>query len=212
MSDPKWLVWANQIRSIARAGLTYTEGPFDRERYEHLQIIAAEMLAAGSDSDLAPVRDLLQNEVGYLTPKVDVRGVVFNDTGKLLLVQEHQDHDLWTLPGGWADVYDSPSEAVTREVREEAGYETRATKLLAVWDRDRHGHPPHPDYIYKLFFRCEITGTVAVDIQAANLETGGVAFFGEDEIPPLSLGRTMPHQITRLFEHYRDPSLPTDFD
>ncbi len=212
MTDPRWLEWANRIRSIARAGLTYTEGPFDHERYEQLQTIAAEMLAAGGEGEFAPIHDLLKSEMGYLTPKVDVRGVVFDAEGRLLLVQEHQDNDLWTLPGGWADIYDSPSEAVQREIREEAGYETRAVKLLAVWDRDRHGHPPHPDYIYKLFFRCEITGEAAPEVRAGNLETGGVSFFGELEIPSLSLGRVMPHQITRLFEHYRHPDWPTDFD
>jgi ADP-ribose pyrophosphatase YjhB (NUDIX family) len=144
MTDPRWLEWANRIRSIARAGLTYTEGPFDRERYEQLQAIAAEMLAAGCESDFDPILDLLKSEMGYMTPKVDVRGVVFDAKGRLLLVQEHQGQRPVDPARGWADIYDSPSEAVLREIpREEAGYEARAVKLLAVWDRDRHGHPPH---------------------------------------------------------------------
>ena len=79
--------------------------------------------------------DLFACDAGYATPKVDVRGVVFQD-GKILLVQERSD-GMWTLPGGWADVGDSPADAVVREIREESGYETRATKLLALLDRNR---------------------------------------------------------------------------
>lgn len=77
---------------------------------------------------------------GYATPKVDVRAVAFRDS-KLLLVKERED-GWWTLAGGWADVGDSPSAAVVREVREESGYSVKVTKLLALLDRDLHGHPP----------------------------------------------------------------------
>jgi ADP-ribose pyrophosphatase YjhB (NUDIX family) len=135
-----------------------------------------------------------------------VRGVVFRDW-KILLVRERSD-GLWTLPGGWADVGDSPADAVVREVREESGFETRATKRLALLDRNRHGHPPHVNHIDKLFIRCEIIGgspTTSHEIQ-------GVGFFGEDEIPDLSRTRIMPSQIARMFEHDRQPDLPADFD
>ncbi len=77
---------------------------------------------------------------GYATPKVDVRGSVFRDD-QILLVKERAD-GLWTLPGGWADVNESPREAVVREIMEESGYHTRANKLLAVWDRAKHQHTP----------------------------------------------------------------------
>ncbi len=115
---------------------------------------------------------------------------------------------MWTLPGGWADVGDSPADAVVREIREESGYETRATKLLALLDRNRHNHPPHVNHIYKVFIRCEIIGgapTTSHEIQ-------GVGFFAEEEIPVLSLTRIMPAQIARMCEHYRHPNLPADFD
>ena len=86
---------------------------------------------------------------------------------------------------------------------------TRATKLLALLDRNRHNHPRLiVNHIYKVFIRCEIIGgspTTSHEIQ-------DVAFFAEDQIPKLSLTRTVPAQITRMFEHYRRPDLPADFD
>ncbi len=207
MTDPKWLEWARRIQAIARAGLTYTEGVFDRERYERLQTIAAEIMAGYTGADMQTVRGLLDKDLGYPTPKVDVRGAVFRD-GKILLVQEALDNNRWTLPGGWADIYDTPSEAVIREICEESGFHTRAVKLLAVYDKNKQGHPPGPNYTYKLFFRCEIVSGKP----RSSIETNGIAFFAADEIPELSPGRVLPHQIARMFEHYHHPDWPTDFD
>jgi len=123
-------------------------------------------------------------------------------------VQEVQDGGRWTLPGGWADIYESPSESVEREVFEESGYRARAVRLLAVYDRQKWPHPPHPNYTYKLFFLCEITGGQP----ATSLETSGVGWFGPDELPELSTARILPEQIARLFEHARHPDWPADFD
>ena len=207
MMEPQWLEWARRLQSLAQAGLAYTEGPFDRERYEALRDLAAEIVAAGSETELPVVRNLFKAEQGYLTPKVDVRGVVFQED-RLLLVRELLDGGRWTLPGGWADVTDPPREAVEREVWEESGYQVRAVKLLAVYDRRRHGHPPHLFTIYKFFFLCEITGGAP----ASSLETAGATFFAEDALPELSLGRVTPSELVRLFEHHRHPEWPTDFD
>jgi ADP-ribose pyrophosphatase YjhB (NUDIX family) len=201
-----WLRWVRGIQAIAQAGLTYTEGPFDRERYHSLQRIAAEMLAEHTGMDPVRALGLFARETGYPTPKVDVRGVVFR-ADELLLVRERAD-GLWTLPGGWADIGESPREAVEREIREETGYHARPVKLLAVWDRDRHAHPPLPWYVYKLIIGCELIGGEAAD----SLETEGAGFFAEDEIPPLSLGRVNAEQISRLFEHHRNPHWPTELD
>ena len=204
--DSKWLEWAKKLQAIAQNGLTYTENPFDVERYKSLSAIAAEIMATYSNVEPSYVLNLFAREVGYATPKVDVRGAVFRDN-TLLFVRERED-GCWTLPGGWADVGDSPSEVAVREVYEESGYHTRAVKLLAVYDRDRQGHPPLMHYVYKLFFQCEIvSGSPSVSI-----ETDEVAFFAEDEIPKLSLTRTMPAQVARLFDHYRHPDWSTDFD
>ncbi len=138
--EPEWLDWARRLNALAQTGLTFAENPYDIERYTAIRTIAAEMIGRGSGEDTSRVLDLFACDAGYATPKVDVRGVVFQD-GKILLVQERSD-GLWTLPGCWADVGDYPANAVVREIREESGYETRATKLLALLDRNRHDHPP----------------------------------------------------------------------
>ncbi len=206
-STPRWLDWCQRLQAIAQTGLTFARDPYDRERYEALREIAVEMLAAGSDAEPAVIRDLLAAETGYATPKVDVRAVVFRDD-KLLLVRERSDGG-WTLPGGWADVAASPAENVVREVREESGYEVRADRLLAVYDRSLHPHePPFPFHIYKLFMLCTLVGGAA----ASTLETDDVGFFGEHELPELSLTRITRGQVLRMFEHHRQPGLPADFD
>ena len=204
--EPQWLEWARRLQALAQTGLTYSKDHFDIERYESICALAAEMIAVHAQTDVQTVHTLLASETGHATPKIDVRGVVLRDDA-ILLVKERQD-GLWTLPGGWADVNESPSEAVVREVLEESGYQTRAVKLLALYDRRKHAHPPHLYHIYKLFFRCELLGGTP----APSLETEAVGFFQEDELPALSIMRVTPAQIARLFEHYRHPNWPTDFD
>jgi ADP-ribose pyrophosphatase YjhB (NUDIX family) len=205
--DPKWLMWAKRLQAIAQTGLTYAKDHFDIERYESIRLVAAEMMAAGSrDQGVESFVKVLSADVGYATPKVDVRAVVFRDE-RLLLVREKED-GCWTLPGGWADIGDSPSIAVVREVKEESGYEVKVRKLLALLDRDLHGHPPIPYQVYKLFFLCDIVGGTA----HAERETDAVDFFSSENIPPLSLTRVMPAEIARLFEHFRHPEWPTEFD
>lgn len=203
------LDWVKRLQAIAQTGLTYAKDPYDMERYRSVRQIAAEILAAGSSGVLPnQIVDLFARDVGYATPKVDVRAAVFSDKG-LLLVRERSD-GAWTLPGGWADVGDTPALATVREVKEESGYDVVATKLAAVYDRDheRHGHPPIPYHVYKLFFLCEIIGGTA----KASIETDAVSFFSEDRIPPLSRERVTPGQIAHLFDHHRHPEWPTSFD
>ncbi len=204
--DPQWLRWAKTLQAMAQTGLTYAQDPYDIERYESIREMAFEMMAAHSHTDISVVRQLFQEEQGYATPKVDVRAATFKDN-TILLVKERSDGG-WTLPGGWADVGDSPSKAVAREVLEESGYHVRVTRLLAVYDRNKHGHPPHPHHVYKLFFQCEIEGGAP----ATSIETDDVAFFSVDALPPLSLTRVTPPQIDRLFTLYHQPAAPTDFD
>lgn len=206
-SEPSWLTWAKALQAIAQTGLTYGSGPFDIERYKAVRRIAAEMMAAGSDSLVETIHELFEQQDGYATPKVDVRGAAIRD-GKILLVKEASD-GLWTLPGGWADVNEAPSHCVVREVWEESGFEVRATKLAAVYDRGRHPHrPPFPFHVYKMFFLCEITSGVP----KTSIETLDVGFFAPDALPELSNGRVLPFQIQRMFDHHQTPNLPTDFD
>jgi ADP-ribose pyrophosphatase YjhB (NUDIX family) len=205
--DPVWLQWAKELAAIAQNGLTFSENAYDIERYQAIRRIAAEMMSAQSNLDTDTLMTLLEREEGYATPKVDVRGVVFREN-KILLVEEKIDGG-WTLPGGWADPCQSPSECVVREIREESGYETEARKLLAVYDRSKHPHKPHiPFHIYKMFFLCEITG----GSPKVSHETTAVDFFPEDQIPELSISRILPDQIARMFDYYRNPDLPVYFD
>jgi ADP-ribose pyrophosphatase YjhB (NUDIX family) len=203
--DPQWLTWAKRLQALAQDGLTYTKDHYDVERYEQLRTITAEILATYAEADLAHVRGLLAHEQGPATPKVDVRGAAFHD-GKLLLVKEPSD-GAWSLPGGWADVGESPAQAIVREIREESGYETRVVKLAALYDRDKHPHPPYLYPVYKVFFICEL----ARPSPSIEAETDA-EFFAAGALPQLSLTRVLPGQIARLFEHYHDPILPTDFD
>ena len=206
MSDP-WFGWARRMQAIAQNGLTFAKDPFDRERYEQLRQLAAEVMATGSTLPVERAVELFTAETGYATPKVDVRGVVFRDD-TILLVKEKSD-GRWSLPGGWADVSSSPAENVTREIFEETGFQTRAVSILAFYDREKHPHdPPYVQHVYKVFVRCEIVGGEATPSH----ETDAVGFFGEHSLPALSLARVTPSQITRCFEHLRQPGLPTDFD
>jgi len=135
-----------------------------------------------------------------------VRGAVFKDEG-ILLVRERSDGK-WSLPGGWVDINDTPSGAVAREIYEESGFRARPVKLAALFDRQRHPHPPSMYHIYKLLFLCELTGGEA---KTSN-ETDAVQFFPVDSLPELSPGRVTRGQIERMFEHQRQRDLPTDFD
>lgn len=207
MNSALWLEWARRLQAIAQTGLTYAKDPFDVERYGAIREIAAEIMAGGAGvTDAARILDLFRGDVGYATPKVDVRTAVF-DGGRVLLVRERED-GLWTLPGGWADIGSAPGANAVREVREESGYECALVKLAAVYDRNLHGHPAIPFSTYKLFFVARLVGGAA----AHSVETDGVDFFAEDEIPPLSLTRVTPAQIRHMFEHYRHPEWPTSFD
>lgn len=207
--EPDWLAWAREVQAVAQTGLTFARDPYDRERYEALQSLAARVMAAHGGADLSYVAGLFAAQEGYATPKLDVRGAVFDAGGRILMVREVQDANRWTLPGGWADVNLTPAENVIKEVAEESGFAVRVSKLAAVWDRTRQGHEAAPFSAAKLFFLCEIIGGAP----AASLETSEVAFFAEHELPAdLSTGRVLPGQLRRMFEHHRTPNLPTDFE
>jgi ADP-ribose pyrophosphatase YjhB (NUDIX family) len=200
------LEWARKAQAIAQNGLAFSTDPFDRERYTQLTELVSALLTAQLQLPPEAVRALWEGEHGYATPKVDVRGGVFSG-GSVLLVRERSD-GRWTLPGGWVDVNDAPSEAVAREILEESGYRARAVKLAALVDKNRHPHPPGIHHIYKLFFVCELLGGSA----ATSEETDAVDFFPVHALPELSTGRVLPAQIERLYRHHLEPALPADFD
>jgi len=201
------LDWARRVLAVAQTGLEYNQNPFDRQRYEQLRKIAGEMAAARAGVPPFVVDELFLLEAGHATPKVDVRGAVF-DGDALLFVRERSD-GLWTLPGGWADVGESAAESVVREVFEESGYPVRAVRLLAVLDRNKHPHPPILHHAYKLFFQCKLAGERKHE---SNIETDEAAFFGRRETPNLSTNRVTRAQIERIWDQHDVPTIPTDFD
>ena len=201
-----WLRTAQRIQSLAQAGLTYCQNDYDRERYEELMQISAQIVADYSDAPFEKIMDLYGREEGYLTPKVDVRGVIFRND-KLLMVQEKVDQ-CWTVPGGWADVGYSPSEIAVKEVQEESGIQVVPERLLAVLDKKCHDHPPTPFYTYKIFILCQHTaGTIA-----PGSETLDVGYFGLDELPPLSEERLTQAQVQLLFDFHYNPDKTVVFD
>ncbi|HWD59874.1 MAG TPA: NUDIX hydrolase [Stellaceae bacterium] len=204
--EPGWLAFARELHAIGQTGLHFAKDTFDRERYGRLRELASEMMAAGSGIAGSEVAELFGVEIGYATPRIGVRGAVFRDD-RILMVRETTD-GRWSLPGGWAEVNQTARESVEREIREESGYTARAIKLAAVWDRTRQGHPPAPVSVCRLFFICELTGGTP----RPSIETTEIDFFAEDALPELSPGRVLPHQIRRMFAHYRQPDLPTEFD
>jgi ADP-ribose pyrophosphatase YjhB (NUDIX family) len=200
------LTWAREVQAVAKDGVQRTPDPFDGERFEQIKQLADSILAGNLNPPLGTVRNRWDRDLGHETPKVDVRGAVF-DADRILLVRERSD-GRWSLPGGWVDVNDGPAEATEREIFEESGYEAKAIKLAMLVDRNQHPHPPSVDHIYKLFFLCELTGGAP---KISN-ETDGVDFFALTALPELSVGRTLASQIARLYEHQLNRSLPTDFD
>lgn len=180
---------AQRLQALAQTGLTYTRDVYDRERYEDLMGIAERLLTARFDLPVETLQNLHKVDTGYATPKTDVRAIILHE-GKLLMVQEADDEG-WSLPGGWADIGDSPTEAVEREVREETGLEVKVSRLLGVWDRNQHGHPPYPWHVYKLIFLCKTLGGEL----AVSHESLDVAYVDPHNLPPLSLTRIVPEEI-----------------
>jgi ADP-ribose pyrophosphatase YjhB (NUDIX family) len=198
--------WARALEAIARSGLTYSESAFDRERFEAVRSIAAEIAAAASGEDAVELRARFADEYGYATPKVDVRGVVLDDRG-LLLVRELGE-TRWTLPGGWADVGETPRQAVEKEVRQEAGLDVSAVRVLAVYDRDFRGRTQWPAHVYKLYVRCEVVGG---EPRGDGLETEEAWFFAADELPELS-PKTPTGHLHAVLELAIDPERGAELD
>jgi len=200
---------AIKLAALSQDGTTYAASDYDLDRYRQIGGLAADLLAVLSRRPAEELALELGRDSGYATPKIDVRGAIFDESERVLLMRERIDGN-WSLPGGWADPGDAPSAAVVREIREESGYPASVVKLIACWDRDLQGNaPPLPVHVYKLFFLCEATGVADAP---AVLETLDVGWFNLEALPPLSLGRVNQRQLHRALAHHRDESLPTEFD
>lgn len=202
---PKWLDWAREIFSLSQSGITYSGNPYDIDRYKRLQEITAEMIASQSEISKESALDSFSMQAGYITPKVDVRGAVVQG-GKILLIQERADGN-WAMPGGWADLGDSPRYVAEREVWEESGFRVRAEKVVAVIDANRI-EPMEFYHAYKIVFLCSLLDGEP----RTSYETLAVDFFDPDHLPPLSFYRTNEAMLKEVFAHVADPNRPAAFD
>lgn len=205
MND-KWLDFAIRIQSIAQAGLQYGKDKYDKERYEELRKISAEMISVKTDISIDKVYDLFCNETGYQTPKVDTRAAVFID-GKVLLV--HENNGTWSLPGGWCDVDQSVASNTIKEVKEETGFNVSAEKLIAVQDWRKHNVTNYAYGVVKIFVLCKYESGKF----ESNIETTEIAFFKKSEIPEnLAVEKCTKEQIMMCFEAFENPDYMTIFD
>lgn len=200
-----WLDWAVELQALAQGGLHYSRDPFDRERFQRIRDIAAEMLAQKSGLSLETVKGLFCCETGYQTPKLDTRAAVFRE-GKILLVRENDGR--WSLPGGWVDVNVSVLENTAKEVREEAGLEVVPRRLIAVQDREKHNRPVHAYKVCKIFVMCSVLGGEFTP----NIETVASGFFSLDELPKLAEEKNNAEQIKMCFDARRAEHWNVFFD
>lgn len=206
MENSKWLQWTIELQSLAQAGLAYGKDKFDLERYTRIREISAEMMSRLSGTPIETVKGLFCNESGYQTPKIDTRAAVFQD-GKILLV--HENNGTWSLPGGWCDVDQSVASNVIKEVKEEAGLDVTADKLIAVQDWRRHNVRNYAYGVVKIFVLCRKIGGAF----AENIETTGIEYFEREKLPDnLAAEKTTEEQIQMCFDAFADENWRTRFD
>jgi ADP-ribose pyrophosphatase YjhB (NUDIX family) len=201
-----WLTIAKKINSIAQSGLAFTKDKYDRERYTELMDISIQILQNITDVDSNKLDFIFNRDIGYQTPKLGVRAVVFRND-KLLLVKEKMD-DKWCMPGGYADTGMSPSETVMNEVKEESGFDVKPIRILGLLDYNKHQARPFPFDIYNLFMECEIIGGEP----ATGVETSDVGFFDLDHLPELSVRRVTKEQVLKMYELHANKDMAPIFD
>lgn len=200
MSNPdKWLEWAKELQFISQSALAYCKDKFDKERFERVREISAEIMSEKSGLSLEKVKALFCNEEGFQTPKMDSRGVIIEDD-KFLLVQEN--NGLWSLPGGWVDANQTIASNVIKEVYEEAGLNVRPIRILALLERNRHHKPPFPYNVCKVFFLCEVLDGAFKE----NLETIGSGYFSLDNLPPLAEEKCTREELEICMSIYKNPN------
>ena len=205
MDEKLWLNWAIELQSLAQAGLTYGKDIYDRERYERIREISAEIIAHKSEIPVETVKDLFCNETGYQTPKLDTRAAIFKDD-KILLVQEN--NGKWSLPGGWVDVNVSVKENAIKEAKEESGLDVTADRIIAVQDRNKHNLPQYVYGVCKVFVLCSLVGGRF----EVNSETTGFDWFAMENLPELAEEKNTPAQVQMCFDAYRNPEWQVQFD
>lgn len=205
MDREKLMDYIIELQFIAQTGLAYSSNVFDIERFQRLREISAEMLSGLTDEPLDFVREVFCSEKGFQTPKLDCRGAVIEDD-KILLVQETDGR--WALPGGWVDVNQTIKNNLIKEMKEEAGLDVEAGRLVAILDRNRHNSPRYIYNIAKVFILCKSLGGEFVE----NIETLQRGYFTYDDLPELATEKTSREQIKMCLEAHRDSDWKVIFD
>lgn len=206
-ADAEWTKYLEEVLSVAQNGLTFSKNEYDIARFHSLRESTVRLLSCGIQGNRERIRAWVALDSNYATPKIDVRGIVL-EGDRVLLVREASD-DQWTLPGGWCDVGESVGDAVTRELREETGLTVSPKRLLALFDKHKHPHPPQIPHALKAFLLCErISGELAQSTQ----ETTAAQFWPVTNLPDLSLHRVLPSQIQLLYARVQQGERETLFD
>lgn len=194
MKADELVTLAKRIESIASIGLLYSNDDYNKDRYTELREISMQLFSLLSGESVPAAQNFFPNNKDYPTAKVDIRGLLVDSDKRVLLVKEQTDNK-WSLPGGWADVGYSASEVIIKEFREETGLEVAPLRLLAVFDKKMHPHPPQPHYVYKMVFHCQALSFSL----AKGFDVNDVGWFPIDDLPPLSEDRILKSQIELLY-------------
>lgn len=196
-----------KLKNIADLGLLYAKVEYDRERYTELHAISLNMMSRLTDTPLSKMRGFYSPITDYPTPKVDIRALVLNSDNQILFAQERSD-GRWSLPGGWADIGLTAREVVAKEVLEETGLTVSPNRLLAVFDKKCHPHPPQAYYVYKFVILCQY---LSGDLQPAH-DILDARYFDINDLPPLSENRILKSQIELVFQKVQTADFETYFD
>lgn len=185
-----------KVHSIAKIGLTFSKDPYAIDNYKELNELSKEMLEKFCDVKFDRP-SMFERDI-YPTPSISSRTIITNDKGEILLVRE-ANSGLWSIPGGWADLYDSPSQAAFNEVSQEAGIEPKIVRLVALLERTPFKSSKNvPEYV--MVFEGSIDHK---KFHEHCHETTDVKFFPMDQLPEMS--RKMSRdELDRIFEAYRN--------
>jgi ADP-ribose pyrophosphatase YjhB (NUDIX family) len=199
-----------KLMAIADIGLLYAKDGYDTERYEEIHAISERLMRVLIDQPIEKIKNFYADVTDYPTPKVDIRALVLNESKQVLLVRESAD-GRWALPGGWADIGSTPAEVAVKEVFEETGLTVEAKKMLAVFDKRNHAHPPQPYYVYKMVIGCE-NKTTTEGVLQKGFDILDADFFDLNDLPPLSENRILASQILLVYDLFLKKHSETYFD
>ncbi len=196
----------DEIAAQAKNGTHWSRDHYDRERFERILQLTAELLASALNERPASVTRWYTDEPGTITSKVGVSVSTFDSDGRLLLVQR-RDNGRWAPPGGIVEYGETLATAAAREALEESGVHVRITKLIGIYETRRHGFKTIYSWQHVSFLAELLSGT-----PGPSDETLDVGYFTREQVAamPLSSGHEDP--IQDAFAIYHHPATKTFFD